>query len=170
LRGRKRRATSADTTDISAVNEDLPQPISNVVVGRACISTCDVWIHPSCVCRGAIALNVITADPHPTEHCRLASIVLQVWKLELVVNSVVGCGCWRGTTASGIEFHVVVRIIDGFSLVNERKGRVQSDRFSLPIRDVRAVSIRIMHVVVDTDFEVIDTVLFERRNIAVSIL
>jgi hypothetical protein len=127
-------------------------------------------MHPRAVGWGAIALDVITADPNPTEYCRFVSIVLQVWKLEFVVNSVVSSGSCRCRATSGVKFHVECWISGSISLIHKRKSRMQSDRFALPFRDEGAVSVRVVNLVLDADFEVFDTVLLEGSYIAVSVL
>jgi hypothetical protein len=53
---------------------------------------------------------------------------------------------------------------------NKRKSRVKSDGLSLPCRDVLAVSVSVVDVVMDTYFEIVDTVLLEGSHVAVSVL
>jgi hypothetical protein len=114
-------------------------------------------------------LSIITAKPDPTEDSRLGRIIVEVRQLELVVNSVVGHGSWCTCSGGGIKLHVVVSIVGSFLFANERKSRVKSDRLSLPCRDVLAVSISVVDVIMDAYFEIVDTILLEGSYIAVSI-
>jgi hypothetical protein len=115
-------------------------------------------------------LSIITAKPDPTEDSRLASIIVEVRQLEFVVNSVVGYRSWCTCSGGGIKLHIVVSIVGSFLFANERESRVKSDRLSLPCRDVLAVSVSVVDVIMDAYFEIVDTVLLERSHVAISVL
>jgi len=168
-RARRQAASSRNLSNISAINEDLSETISYVTVGWAGISGSDVRVHPASISWCAIALGVVSTEPDPTEDSRFAGIVVEGRELELVVNSVIGTTGCRSHSRRAVELHIVFRMGCRISFIHKRKGRVQSDRFSLPLRNLLAVSVRVVDVVLDADFEIFDTALLEGSDIAVGI-
>jgi len=133
---RGRTVGALNSCDVGAIHKNLSKSITNIVVRWACGTGGDSAIkHPLCVGRRAIALSVITAEPHPTEYSWFVGIVFQVWQLKSVINSVVGArSCWSAAICRVI-FHIVFGRIGCILIIHKCERRVQTDRLSLPIRD-----------------------------------